>query len=75
MQHDLKLARAVAPRPSVNRIGVGRIIRGGFRAALTTNSFDGICLRLGAVAFFLVPGRFLIVSIWPASAHYLGFGS
>lgn len=79
MRHDPNLARAAAlleteepaapPRPSV-----GEIIARDLRAALTSNCFDGICFRLGILALVLVPGRAIVVLIWPAAAPSLGFG-
>jgi hypothetical protein len=33
-----------------------------------------LCVTAAAVAFFLVPGRFLLVWLVPAAAPFLGFG-
>lgn len=68
MRHDPHLARTAAivatPAPAKPQ-------RVTWRRSWT---FEDFAYGAAALAFFLVPGRFLVVWLWPAAAPWLGFG-
>jgi hypothetical protein len=72
MRHDLELVRQADPRPpsAIAYVGLAwATLRG------RNGYWTGVSVRIALLALFLVPGRVLIVMIWPSSAPILGFGS
>jgi hypothetical protein len=70
MRHDLNLARAVDSRPPAASAYIGlawATVRGRH------GYWKGFGVRVALLAFWLVPGRFLVVMVWPAAAPFLGF--
>jgi hypothetical protein len=71
MQHDLDLARVVGSRPPAASAYIGL----AWGTLCGRNGYwKGVGVRVALLAFWLVPGRFLVVMAWPAAAPFLGFG-